>query len=412
MVPCDAAFAVQGSQAALPSQRLRGAPWSNSLREGSILQGGRAHGSSLLGSRTLPVVAVAAALGGALLLARPARRRRWRVSKARIGASRLRAAKGKSLLEADDDFRDDGDLWSDLRGPPPGQINTFAAGATLKTAQLFAQTRTFAVAAWDEDVTPKPIFAVSNGSGEVSRDLAETAFQQFGPSNKAMIKVVAEVETVEDVRRVVAIAASMAPEDALAIEKAGAMIVFTLASQELGALLVAEGDKQGVPCINAMEGVMTAMEKCFKMWRAHEATDEGEPADSVPKTVFAASDCSGAIAYGMVSKALKQFPRSNVDAVTVCPMIRSLQEIDRIVDEAKRLDGLIVYTFASPGMSRFMRQQCERAMVLYAEVLQPVVVAFERYLDYPPVGVPGGHYIATDEPAPSLDSLWEMRPPK
>eukprot|EP00969_Alexandrium_andersonii_P123250 5447095-Alexandrium_andersonii.AAC.1 len=42
-------------------------------------------------------------------------------------------------------------------------------------------------------------------------------------------------------------------------------------------------------------------------------------------------------------------------------------------------------------MSRFMRQQCERSRVHYADVFQPVMLAFEKYLDYPPVGVPGGH---------------------
>jgi len=90
----------------------------------------------------------------------------------------------------------------------------------------------------------------------------------------------------------------------------------------------------------------------------------------------------------------------------VCNEVRSLEEINCIVEEAKTTRSVIIFTFASPGMSRFMRQQCERAKVPYADAFQPVLVAFEKYLDYPPVGVPGGH----DLQSATYARTWDRRP--
>eukprot|EP00440_Ansanella_granifera_P063871 gb/GFBE01069245.1/.p1 GENE.gb/GFBE01069245.1/~~gb/GFBE01069245.1/.p1 ORF type:complete len:417 (+),score=78.21 gb/GFBE01069245.1/:1-1251(+) len=300
----------------------------------------------------------------------------------------------------------DEDLWDNIRAPPPGQINSFAAGASLQQAKIFAATRTMAVAAWDEDVQPKPIFAVSDATGQAAKDLAESAFKQFGDIEKADVRVWPGITTKADVLRVVTEAASLAPDESLAIEQAGAMMVFSLADQSLGSFLVAESGKKGVPCINAMEPVVVALERCFGIKRGSGA------APTKPcSTAFAVSDCAAQVSYGMVVKALQQFPNSGVENITVCPDVRSLQEIDHIVQEAVSENSVITYSFASPGMSRFMRQQCERAKVCYADVFQPLIVAFERYLDYPPVGVPGGHYSQSESAlAASLESKWEHRP--
>ncbi|CAE8685568.1 unnamed protein product, partial [Polarella glacialis] len=154
--------------------------------------------------------------------------------------------------------------------------------------------------------------------------------------------------------------------------------------------------------------VLAVMEKSFGMKRSLEfITGEDLLAafEEEGSTVFAVSDSSGGSTFEMVCAALKQFPRNGVDAVTLCPEVASLEAINHIVQEALLLESLIVFTFASPGMSRFMRQQCERAKVPYADVFQPVLIAFERYLDYPPVGVPGGHDLTSSD----QEDRWQKR---
>ncbi|CAL1162720.1 unnamed protein product [Cladocopium goreaui] len=337
---------------------------------------------------------------GALALAVGLRRRRGSFS---ARPSRLQATSDKKAW----DDTEDADLWENIRGPPPGQINSFVPGASLKDAKIFAATRTIAVAPWSEDVTPKPIFAISDGPGLVAELVAKMGFRQFGDISKSMVEVLAEVETKEDVKAAIDKAATLAPEESLAIEQAGAMVIFSMSDQEMAEFLVAECGQQGVPCINFMESVVLALESRLQLPRG----SRDSPGAASRYGVFAVSDSSAEASYRISCKALKQFPKAKVQQITCCPGVKSLQEIDHIVQEALRRNGVIIYTLASPGMSRFLRQQCERAKVPYADVFQPVVIALKRYLDYPPVGVAGGHYSKEDRlPAKSLELPWEEKP--
>ncbi|CAK0836897.1 unnamed protein product, partial [Prorocentrum cordatum] len=238
------------------------------------------------------------------------------------------------------------------------------------------------------------IFAVSDGTGGVARALAVAGFAQFGSSEEADVQVCPGIRSEDDVRSVVLRAASAAPQDSLRIEQAGAMLIYTLASPDLGDLLRREAGKRGVPCIDVLEPVLVAMERCFGLKRSLLFSEGDQLLDGLEaddRTVFAVSDSSGDSTFAMVCAALQQFPDSGVRDVTVCAEVLSLEEINHIVDEADAVDSLIIFSFASSGMSRFMRQQCSRAGVPFADVYQPVLVALEKYLDYPPVGVPGGH---------------------
>jgi len=334
-------------------------------------------------------------------------------------ARRAGAAAGKAEFMWDegdvdeDDFLGIGMAQADAKTKRIGGIlDNFSEGANLKQAKLFAMTRTFAVAPWNEDVKSKPIFAVSDSTGNVAKRLAVAAFSQFGCADVANVTVVPDIRTEAAVREVVREAALMAPKKALAIDKSGGMLVYTIASQALGALLADECNKQGVPCINALEPVLLMFEKRFKRQRNIEALSDAELA-GVEKpeagfTVFAVSDSSGGSAHAMAIAALKQFPGNGVESITNCSEVRSLEEINCIVQESRRLQCMLIFTFASPGMSRYTRMQCERAKVLYVDVYQPVIIAFENYLNYPPVGVAGGHQLKDDADAQHF--RWQSTP--
>lgn len=272
------------------------------------------------------------------------------------------------------------------------RLEVFKEGADYDKAKLFAATRTFAVAPWHADVTPKPIFAVSDSTGQVAERLSRLAFLQFGGGGKAEVKVLPGVQNQEAVTKVVSQAAKTAPGNALASQGKGAILVYTLASKKLGAFLEEESRKQGVPCMNLMEPVLQGMEKQFKKDRSIDI-QEGDLLDAFESegvTVFAVSDSEGYTTQVVAEAALRQFPGVGVDTITVCGDVRSLKDIDDIVQEALAMDAMIIFSFGSPGMSRFMRQQCERAKVVYADAFQPLLVALERYLNYPPAGVAGG----------------------
>jgi len=274
----------------------------------------------------------------------------------------------------------------------------FTSDDKLATAKNYAQTRFFAVAAWNKDVDSKPIYAVSDTTGNVATQIAKAAFLQLGKSSKCQVSVFPQVRSKEAIEKVVKQAS----------EKGG-MIVATLASPELSALLIEESETHNVTCVQALEPVLQAMEKRFKVKRGtplagvkaggKKPSSRSDDADDslfgdaahTDLTVFAASDNTGKLASCIAKAALKQFlPDCGVKSITVCPKVRSLEEVDCIATEAFGTDSLVLFSFASPGMSRFMRQQCERVKVVYADVLQPMVVAMEKFFDYPPVGVAGG----------------------
>jgi len=316
-------------------------------------------------------------------------------------------------LDNDDDDDDDfaaltAGLGDSNKNNSKKVLDTFQAGATYKQAKLFGTVRTFAVAPWSEDVKPKPILAASDNTGGVAKRLADTAFLQFGCSEKANIEVVSDVCTEEDVCEVVAKAVSKANADALVIEKSGAMIIYTVADSELGTFFEEECNRRGVQSLNALEPVLAVMERHFGLRRSLYSVDDEQALlgfELEGRTLFAVSDSSGESTRNLVMAALRQFPGAGVDVINVCSGVRSLEEVNCIVQEASDTESLVIFSFASPGMSRFMRQQCERAKVLYVDIYQPVLTALEKYLDYPPVGVPGGHDLRGDD---SFFTKWQQ----
>lgn len=288
---------------------------------------------------------------------------------------------------------------------PQKEALGFAAGDRLAAAQRMVQSRVHAVAPWGKDVDPLPIFAVSDRTGNVARRLAKSAFQQFGVKSKSRISVFSKVDSEASIEELVDKAAT----------KENALCLYTLASPKLSAFLESQCAAKGVPCLNLLETTFAVMEKKFDMRRSLDSADtdsevEEEEAPkkpsldgldglaglaglaglSGPPTIFAVSDSSGETTAAVVRAALDRLPGCGVDTVTVCPRVHTLEEINHIAREAFRRDSLVIFSFASPGMSRFMRQQCERIKVTYADIYQPVVITMEAYFNYPPVGVAGG----------------------
>jgi len=290
--------------------------------------------------------------------------------------------------------------------PRSGETSVFEEGAKLSTAVMANATRYVAVAPWNEDVKAKPIFVASDSTGAAASCLAETAFCQFGSPDKVGVEVAPGVRSEQAVRDVVARAAAMAPPGSLAVEKKGAFLLYTLASRRLSKLMAEECHRRGVPCIDALEPVLAAMER--RLGPRRSPAPEGASAEGRgARTVFAVSDGSGSNVCQAVRAALRQFPGHGVGDLTVCSGVSTVEEVAQIVGTAQAVQSLVVFTFASPGISRFMRMQCERLQVPYADFFQPVLMAFEKYLDYPPVCVRGGHKIDLDAESPF--ERWQLR---
>lgn len=257
----------------------------------------------------------------------------------------------------------------------------------------------FSLAPWAEGVRARPIFVVSDCTGEGAQMMVASAWAQFGSPDAADMTVRPGVRSAIAVDMAVAEAASCRLEWDDEGRVSRALVVYMLASRELGAHLARECAKEHVACINALEPLLTAMEASFGQERRGSRGPEVRSEESVARSglerslspaVFAVSCGSGNCTFHMVCAALRQFPQSGISEITVCPEMRSLEEVKLIVQKAAKIGALVAFTFASPGMSRFMRQQCELAGVRYCDLFQPVLVTMEIYLNHPFFGVPGG----------------------
>lgn len=248
----------------------------------------------------------------------------------------------------------------------------------------------FEVAPWVAGVESRPIFAVSDSTGIDAKRLATCAWAQFGFAETAQLTVRSEVRSDAEVKRVV--------EEAKAAGGAsGAMIIYTLASPGLCTTMASECREQDVACIDVLQPLLAKMEEQFKQPRLGSDTQASSSGAVVaatsksPLAIYAVSDSTGKSVSGMTRAALRQFPTVCIEEITVCPEVRSLEEIRLVAKTAGKEQGLVAFSFASTGMSRFMRQQCEMAGAHYVDLYQPLLLAMEVFLDYPAIGVTGGY---------------------
>eukprot|EP00929_Paragymnodinium_shiwhaense_P112677 TRINITY_DN80945_c0_g1_i1.p1 TRINITY_DN80945_c0_g1~~TRINITY_DN80945_c0_g1_i1.p1 ORF type:complete len:701 (+),score=130.66 TRINITY_DN80945_c0_g1_i1:103-2103(+) len=246
----------------------------------------------------------------------------------------------------------------------------------------------FSMAPWADAVDARPIIVLSDYSGQGCRRLAERAWLQFGSSASAQFHMCPNVKDIDGINLVIAqaLAAKDASDDAQA-----ALVVYTLADRELNRHLVSECARLGIPCVDVIDKLLAAMEKHFSQPR-QTGSGATSPAgnEGTARPIIVASDATGDSPLNLLRSALLQFPGCGLESVQVCGGVRTLEEVRLVVQEAVRKQALIVFTGACPGMTRFLRQQCEAAGLSSIEMYQPLVSAFRSYLTYPPFGIPGG----------------------
>lgn len=299
----------------------------------------------------------------------------------------------------------EGDTW-----PSSGQRRRAGEGEeeTGQEGQEDEEGLGFSPAPWAEGCPVKPIFVVSDCTGEGAVEMVQSGWTQFGSTDAADIVLRPGVRST--------LAVDMVVEEASMCDihwpNAGSpdqgtpcgLVVYTFASRVLSAHLVNACKQRGIMCVSAVAPLHSALEEHFGHLRPgrreSEAAGARAPGDDfqaggnvqlgAPR-VFAASCGQGNCTFNMVRAALRHYPWcGDVSHVTICPRVNSVEEVKLIVHRAATHRALVAFTFASPGLSRLVRTQCELAEVHYADLFQPVLIAMELYLDHPFFGVPGG----------------------
>ena len=104
--------------------------------------------------------------------------------------------------------------------------------------------------------------------------------------------------------------------------------------------------------------------------------------------IFAVSDGTAATARTVVQAALAQFPEVKVE-VKMMPQVKTSEQIGQLIRQAKEEQGIIAYTLVSPALREVLLQEARVANVSAIDLLGPLLLRLEEFLEVPPEGTPG-----------------------
>lgn len=115
------------------------------------------------------------------------------------------------------------------------------------------------------------------------------------------------------------------------------------------------------------------------------------PADihMAPLHLHLLSDSTGETLEMLAKAALAQFGDAKVQR-HFWPMVRSVQHLERIMDDFKANPGLVLYTLSNEGTRARLEEFCRQQALPHVAALDPVVEALEERLGQEAHGRPGG----------------------
>jgi regulator of PEP synthase PpsR (kinase-PPPase family) len=116
---------------------------------------------------------------------------------------------------------------------------------------------------------------------------------------------------------------------------------------------------------------------------------------AVPHNVFIVSDATGETAEKTVRAALLQFTLPV--QLRLYSRVRESDEMRAIVERARDLSALLVYTLANAQQREFLRLQCEEKGVSAVDLIGALMAKLSMFLNAQPTGVPGAQHAVTEE---------------
>ncbi len=100
------------------------------------------------------------------------------------------------------------------------------------------------------------------------------------------------------------------------------------------------------------------------------------------------SDATGATAEGLVNSVLVQFPRART-RIRRYPFVRTMADVDRVIEEASRGECIIVFTFAMAELSEAIVEKGRAKGLTLVDVMDPLMDIVSEKLHDQPAHQPG-----------------------
>ncbi len=105
--------------------------------------------------------------------------------------------------------------------------------------------------------------------------------------------------------------------------------------------------------------------------------------------LMAVSDATGETAVQMARAALAQFGQYPDSSILLMPHISGGEDLDNVVQHARNLDCILVYTLVQPELGAQIRRLASAANVVAVDLLGGLVTRLGRHFGKTPLAVPG-----------------------
>jgi hypothetical protein len=109
---------------------------------------------------------------------------------------------------------------------------------------------------------------------------------------------------------------------------------------------------------------------------------------SYQRYVYAISDATGKTCETVVQAALSQFTTTRIILKTISN-VRSLKQINKVVEMAVAVDGIIIYTMVSTELRQKLSEMGRLHAVPTVDILGPVLTRFTDFFEISPLAQPG-----------------------
>ena len=109
---------------------------------------------------------------------------------------------------------------------------------------------------------------------------------------------------------------------------------------------------------------------------------------SYQRYVYAISDATGKTCETVVQAALSQFKTTQIILKTISN-VRSLKQINKVVEMAVAVDGIIIYTMVSTELRQKLSEMGRLHAVPTVDILGPVLTRFTDFFEISPLAQPG-----------------------
>ncbi len=117
-------------------------------------------------------------------------------------------------------------------------------------------------------------------------------------------------------------------------------------------------------------------------------TDDSIKKNGRKRYIFVVSDASGQTGERVVDAGLRQFKTTEV-VKKVVPHVRSLPQIQQVIDEAASVDGIVIFTLVSPDARQKISELGRYEGVPTIDLLGPLLTRFSDLLELSPMAMPG-----------------------